>query len=62
MHQENPKLLKDMYFDKKVPENLPYTKETENYRKDEPKGSAEVKEEQADNLSSTYYKLAFPFR
>ncbi len=58
MHKEQPELLKDMYWNESVPAVLPYTKETKNYRKEEPKGSAEVKEE-ADNASSTYYKLIF---
>ncbi len=62
MHQEQqPELLRDMYWNESVPTVLPYTKETEQYRKEEPKGSAEVKEE-ADNASSTYYKIMFPFR
>ncbi len=61
MNQDRPELLKDMYFNESVPAVLPYTEETEHYRKEEPKGSAEVKEE-ADNVSSTYYKLVFPFR
>ncbi len=61
MHQDQPELLKDMYFNESVPAVLPYTKEAEHYRKEEPKGSAEVKDE-ADNNSSTYYKMIFPFR
>ena len=59
MQEENPELLKDIHWGEPVV--LPYTKETDHYRKEEPKGSAEVKEE-ADNVSNTYYKLAYPFR
>ncbi|TRY73961.1 hypothetical protein TCAL_11346 [Tigriopus californicus] len=57
----HPELLKDMYFNDPLPPTLPYTKETEHFRKEEPKGSAEVKEE-ADSSSMLYYKLDFLHR
>jgi hypothetical protein len=60
MNSENPELLKDMHWNKAGHVVLPYTKETEHYRKDEPKGSAEVKEDEQE--TSTYYKLTFPFK
>lgn len=41
MHEEHPELLKDQYWHEKVPKNLPYTVASEQYRKEEPKGSAE---------------------
>ena len=59
MIQDYPELLKDIHWNESVPAVMPYTKETEHYRKEEPKGSAEVKEE-ADSVSASYYKLAFP--
>eukprot|EP00095_Tigriopus_kingsejongensis_P003438 snap_masked-scaffold110_size354795-processed-gene-2.3 protein:Tk03438 transcript:snap_masked-scaffold110_size354795-processed-gene-2.3-mRNA-1 annotation:"bestrophin 23" len=58
MHHEHPELLKDIYFNDPVPPTLPYTKETEHCRKEEPKGSAEVIVE-TDSNSMTYYKLDF---
>ena len=60
MQTQHPELIKDMYWNESVPAVLPYTQATEHYRKSEPKGSAEVIEE-ADNNSSTYYKLTYPF-
>lgn len=49
MHDEHPELLKDQYWDDVVPKELPYTVASENYRRDEPKGSAELyKIKQAD--------------
>lgn len=50
MHEEHPELLKDQYWDDVVPKDLPYTVASEQYRKEEPKGSAEhykVKESDA---------------
>lgn len=41
MHEEHPELLKDQYWDEVVPKNLPYTVASEQYRRQEPKGSAE---------------------
>lgn len=41
MHEEHPELLKDQYWDEVVPKDLPYTLASEQYRKEEPKGSAE---------------------
>lgn len=41
MHNEHPELLKDQYWDEKVPVELPYTVGSEQYRRIEPKGSAE---------------------
>ncbi|XP_032669617.1 uncharacterized protein LOC116843355 [Odontomachus brunneus] len=41
MHEEHPELLKDQYWDDVVPKDLPYTVASEQYRKEEPKGSAE---------------------
>ncbi|XP_044254393.1 bestrophin homolog 22 isoform X2 [Tribolium madens] len=42
MHEEHPELLKDQYWDEVVPKELPYTVASEHYRKEEPKGSAEM--------------------
>lgn len=42
MHEENPELLKDQYWDEVVPKDIPYTIGSEHYRKEEPKGSAEM--------------------
>ncbi|XP_015173834.1 PREDICTED: bestrophin homolog 15 isoform X1 [Polistes dominula] len=50
MHEEHPELLKDQYWDEVVPRDLPYTVASEQYRREEPKGSAEhykVKESDA---------------
>ncbi|XP_043469914.1 uncharacterized protein LOC122503438 isoform X1 [Leptopilina heterotoma] len=50
MHEEHPELLKDQYWDEVIPKDLPYTVASEQYRKEEPKGSAEhykVKESDA---------------
>ena len=50
MHEEHPELLKDQYWDEVVPKDLPYTLASEQYRREEPKGSAEhykVKESDA---------------
>ncbi|XP_014209691.1 uncharacterized protein LOC106640244 [Copidosoma floridanum] len=50
MHEEHPELLKDQYWDEVVPKDLPYTVASTNYRREEPKGSAEyykVKESDA---------------
>lgn len=41
MHNEHPELLKDQYWEVKVPDELPYTVGSEQYRRIEPKGSAE---------------------
>ncbi|KAK2585734.1 hypothetical protein KPH14_010345 [Odynerus spinipes] len=41
MHEEHPELLKDQYWDEVVPRDLPYTVASEQYRREEPKGSAE---------------------
>lgn len=41
MHEEHPELLKDQYWDEVIPKDLPYTVASEQYRKEEPKGSAE---------------------
>lgn len=42
MHEENPELLKDQYWDEVVPKDIPYTIGSEHYRREEPKGSAEM--------------------
>ena len=42
MHEEHPELLKDQYWEDVVPKDLPYTVASEQYRKQEPKGSAEM--------------------
>lgn len=42
MHEEHPELLKDQYWEEVVPKDLPYTVASEHYRRDEPKGSAEL--------------------
>lgn len=42
MHEEHPELLKDQYWEEVVPKDLPYTVASEHYRRDEPKGSAEM--------------------
>ncbi|XP_058790544.1 uncharacterized protein LOC131663853 isoform X2 [Phymastichus coffea] len=41
MHEEHPELLKDQYWNEVVPTDLPYTVASENYRREEPAGSAE---------------------
>lgn len=41
MHDEFPDLCKDQYWEEVVPKDLPYTVASENYRRSEPKGSAE---------------------
>lgn len=41
MHNEHPELLQDKFWNEVVPDELPYTVASENYRKYEPKGSAE---------------------
>lgn len=38
----DPELLKDQYWEEVVPKDLPYTVASEHYRRDEPKGSAEM--------------------
>lgn len=51
MHDEYPELLKDQYWDKVVPDDLPYTIGSEHDRKPEPKGSAEnYKVKQVDTV------------
>lgn len=42
MHEEHPELLKDQYWEDVVPKELPYTVASEHYRREEPKGSAEL--------------------
>ncbi|XP_066250882.1 bestrophin-3 [Euwallacea similis] len=42
MHEEHPELLKDQYWDEVVPKEIPYTIGSEHYRREEPKGSAEM--------------------
>ncbi|XP_059471068.1 bestrophin-4 [Neocloeon triangulifer] len=42
MHEEHPELLKDQYWEEVVPRDLPYTVASEHYRRDEPKGSAQL--------------------
>ena len=49
MHHNYPELLKDMHWNESVPIKLPYTEETQHYRKEEPKGSAEQREEEDNN-------------
>ena len=49
MHHNDPELLKDMHWNESVPIKLPYTEETQHYRKEEPKGSAEQREEEDNN-------------
>ena len=49
MHPNYPELLKDMHWNESVPIKLPYTEETQHYRKEEPKGSAEQREEEDNN-------------
>lgn len=61
MHEEHPELLKDQYWDMVVPAHLPYTVASEHYRRNEPKGSAEllkVKESESvyANLIQTHRK------
>lgn len=51
MHEEHPELLKDQYWEEVVPNELPYTVASENYRRFEPKGSAETyKVKQSDAM------------
>lgn len=49
MHHNYPELLKDMHWNESVPIKLPYTEETQHYRQEEPKGSAEQREEEDNN-------------
>ncbi len=57
MHEEYPELLHDQYWDDIVPSDLPYTVGSEQYRKSEPKGSAEnLKVSQKDALYSNVKK------
>lgn len=42
MHEEHPELLRDQYWEEVVPKDLPYTVASEHYRREEPKGSAEL--------------------
>ena len=44
-HNNTPELLRDVYWNQVVPPTLPYTEETAHYRKDEPRGSTEQKDE-----------------
>ena len=53
MHHNYPELLKDMHWNESVPITLPYTEETQHYRKEEPKGSAEQREEDDNNYQVT---------
>ena len=55
MHHNYPELLKDMHWNESVPINLPYTEETQHYRKEEPKGSAEQREEDDNNYQVKEY-------
>jgi bestrophin, other len=51
MHEEHPELLKDQYWEEVVPKDLPYTVAAEQYRRKEPKGSAEhYKVKEADSV------------
>ncbi|XP_014243731.1 bestrophin-4 isoform X1 [Cimex lectularius] len=59
MHEEHPELLKDQYWDDVVPRDLPYTVASEQYRRNEPKGSAEfykVKETEALYANLTHHR------
>ena len=56
MHHNYPELLKDMHWNESVPITLPYTEETQHYRKEEPKGSAEQREEDDNNYQVTIVK------
>lgn len=55
MHHNHPELMKDVYWNQVIPTALPYTEETAHYRKDEPKGSAENKDEH-----EIYYAKNYP--
>ena len=50
--------MKDVYWNQTVPTALPYTQETTHYRKEEPKGSAETKD---DNDGDIYYSRSVMF-
>ena len=39
MHSEHPELIQDMYWDEVLPQELPYTVASEQYRRDPPQGS-----------------------
>jgi len=55
MHEEHPELLKDHYWEQKVPEQLPYNLASEHFRQTEPQGSAaEIK---VKNNESVYGEL-----
>jgi len=49
----HPDLLKDTYWNQVVPAALPYTADTIHYRKDEPRGSAENKDDEQIYLSKS---------
>lgn len=49
----HPDLLKDTYWNQVVPAALPYTADTIHYRKDEPRGSAENKDDNDIYLSKS---------
>ena len=49
----HPDLLKDTYWNQVVPSALPYTIESMHYRKDEPRGSAENKDDNDIYLSKS---------
>jgi len=62
MHHNHPELLKDMHWNESVPITLPYTEETQHYRKEEPKGSAEQREEEDHNYqvgATTLSRITF---
>ena len=61
MHQNNaPELLRDVFWHQVVPPTLPYTEETAHYRKDEPRGSTEQKDEDIYYSKSQNYSLFKP--
>ena len=61
MHNNNqPELIKDVYWNQVVPSALPYTIETAHYRKDEPRGSAENKDDNDIYYSPTKSQINYP--
>ena len=55
MHTTHPELLKDIHWNETRP-LIPYTQETIQDRKEEPKGSAEVLDAEDNYISQVYYK------
>ncbi|RZC38745.1 bestrophin-2 [Asbolus verrucosus] len=59
MHHEHPELIKDQYWDTVLPEKLPYTPETEQYREMHPLPSTAnlISKYEDDLIGSSMYKI-----